>query len=102
MRRGSPWRARTARKANSANTAGNANTVDGQDASDFAAAGSEAWQPLTFSDGGHGPNACFWDNADDVNRNAAAYFRDSAGVVHLKGYVKAVDGIWITCSLLSD
>ena len=72
--------------ANNANTAGNANTVDGQNASDFAAVGSEAWQPMTLNDGG---GSCFWTPVDPTQ---PAYFRDGFGVVHLRGLVDANDG----------
>jgi hypothetical protein len=64
------------------------------------ALGSEAWQPLQLNDGaddvGSPGDFCFW-TAVGSDKTAPAYFRDSAGVVHLKGLVRANDGSLVNC-----
>jgi hypothetical protein len=90
----------SATQADSAASAGDANTLDTLDSSAFARTGSEAWQGATLNDGSFGINPpgsyCHWLNFGS-GHTTAAYFRDSAGVVHLKGLVKAADGSTGAC-----
>jgi hypothetical protein len=92
--------AEQANTANSAQSAGDANTLDSKDSTDFARAGSENWQAAQLRDGSlphHFPGQfaprdwCYWSNYEN-GHTQAAYFRDPAGVVHLKGLVKANNG----------
>ena len=88
--------------AKTANSAGNANALDGMDSEDFAGAGSEPWQAATLNDGSFdgvvAPHfGCFWENYGDGHSNAA-FLRDPAGFVHLKGVVDANDGDTHACS----
>ena len=60
----------------------------------------EPWQPLplnTFFQ----PSLCFW-TAYGAGQTAPAYFRDSSGVVHLKGFVRANDGNQAACGAGAD
>jgi hypothetical protein len=59
---------------------------------ELVAPGSEGWQAADLH---NSPNACNWSNSDPGTD--AAYFRDAAGVVHLKGLVKASDGTDLAC-----
>ena len=74
-------------------TADNANELDGKDSTEFAAAGSEGWQALTLKSN---PANCHWQNFDP-SFNPPAFFRDRAGVVHLRGMITAVDGTTSNC-----
>lgn len=71
----------------------NADKLDRQDSSAFARNGSERWHevaaggPPGFNDQGD----CQWSNFDPIGHNTAAFLRDSAGFVHLRGMVKAKD-----------
>ena len=76
-------RAAQAGSADSATNAGNADQLDHKDSTEFALAGSEGWHPAALYDGS-GHLVCYWTNFGD-GQSDAAYFRDSAGVVHLKG-----------------
>ena len=97
---GSVPSAEEANTANSAQSAGDSQTLDGKDSSDFAQAGSEDWHAAPFRDGSlsedfpgqFAPQSwCYWSNFG-AGHTQAAYFRDPAGVVHLKGLVKANNG----------
>jgi hypothetical protein len=81
--------------AASADNAGNANTLDNKDSTAFGLAGAEPWQFVTLNDG-FLRSACYWTNYGG-GYNDAEYFRDRAGVVHLKGVVKAADGTTYNC-----
>ena len=48
---------------------------------ELVAPGSQAWQEVPFFSGGF---YCFWSNYGN-GFNPAAYYRDPAGVVHLRG-----------------
>ena len=70
------------------------------DSADFAAMGSEGWQAAQLRNGSlsetfpgqFSPQQyCYWTNFGGEH-SQAAYFRDPAGVVHLKGLVKANNG----------
>jgi len=87
-------------------SAGDAGTLDNKDSTDFAPAGSEDWQPAALRNGSlsqdfpgqYGPQQwCYWTNYGN-GHTQAAYFRDAAGVVHLKGLVKANNGSLATCA----
>jgi hypothetical protein len=85
----------SAASADNATSAANANTLDSKDSTAFALAGAEPWQFASLNNGLlHG--VCYWTNYGGGYNNAA-YFRDRAGVVHLKGLVKATDGVDYTC-----
>jgi hypothetical protein len=71
--------------------------LDGSTASDFALAGSEGWQPLVLRSD---PSACHWQNFGN-GFNPPAFFRDRAGVVHLRGMITAVDGTGNNCGGLA-
>lgn len=73
--------------ANAAN-AGNANTLDGTDSTVFAHKGSDGWTAVDLADD---PAWCNYIIRTDGS-NDAAFFRDPAGVVHLRGFLMAVDG----------
>jgi hypothetical protein len=103
-----------AEEANTANTAlsaGDANTLDSKDSTDFAPVGSDDWQAAPLRDGSlsehfpgqYSPGAwCNWTNFGG-GHTQAAYFRDPAGVVHLKGLVKANNGFFGgTCAGLEE
>jgi len=78
-------------------SAADADTLDGQAAGDFALAGSEEWQGLVLKSD---PGACHWQNFGN-GFNPPAFFRDRAGVVHLRGMITAVDGTGSICGFLS-
>ena len=101
--------------ATSATNAENANKLDGQDSTEFAQVGSEAWQAPALNAGdcpscGGGPVAphtlCYWTNySDTTNWETVGYFRDRSGVVHLKGLAVAHDGSFPpppNCGVASD
>ena len=85
---------------------GDADKLDGKDASEFASAGSEQWFALNLN--GDTPAECFWEafpSADGFN--PPSFFRDRAGVVHLRGMIRARDGFFEPCdnnngALISD
>ena len=85
--------ASSAQTASSASNADNADTLDGRDSGDFVVPGSEAWKPLALQSN---PTSCHYDNYGG-GFNPAGYFRDRAGVVHLRGMVRAVDGAFVPC-----
>ena len=64
------------------------------------ALGPEAWQPLPLNDGSLDVDPpgtyCNW-TAIGAPQTAPAYFRDRAGMVHLKGLVRANDGSGLPC-----
>jgi hypothetical protein len=72
--------------------AANADKLDDKDSGDFALAGSENWSALGLAN---------QSDCDFVNfgggHNPAGYFRDRAGVVHLRGMVRARDGALGSC-----
>jgi hypothetical protein len=90
-----------ANTADSATNAGNADKLDNQDSTAFALRGAEPWQAATLNDGAGG-QACRWLNYGG-SQNPAGYFRDRAGVIHLRGLVKAVDdGLTFSCGDITD
>jgi hypothetical protein len=91
-------RAAQAGSADSATNAGNADQLDNKDSTAFALAGSEGWQPAALYDGS-GHLVCYWTNFGG-GQSDAAYFRDPAGVVHLRGLVKAHDGSEVPCDVI--
>ncbi len=72
-----------------------AEELDGKDSTAFQELGSEAWTPLPLNDAAE-PVGCNWISFGG-GFPTPAYFRDRDGVVHLRGVVKAVDGIPNTC-----
>jgi hypothetical protein len=74
----------------------NANKLDGLDSSAFARIGTGPWHAATVNDGAGG-TACSWTNAF-AGYSEAGYLRDRAGVIHLRGIVKATDGTGSACS----
>lgn len=74
-------------------SATDADTLDGFDSTGYAPVGSQQWTPLTFSTD---VTFCHWDNYGN-GFNPAEYFRDPAGVVHLRGLVKATNGTVFSC-----
>lgn len=81
-------------KVAKAANAANADTLDDIDSSAFALSGSEGWTPIGLRH--PGGNSCGYTPIDN-GFNTAAYFRDRAGVVHLRGVIKAVDGFVAPC-----
>ncbi len=75
--------------ADTATNAGNADTLDNKDSTAFALAGAEPWHDAPLLDQGSGA-WCHWVNFG-ADQNQAGYFRDSAGVVHLRGLVAIFD-----------
>lgn len=57
----------------------------------------EDWQPLGLKTGDGGAT-CKWESSADPS---ASYFRDLSGVVHLRGWVAAIDGT-ATCGSGAD
>ena len=72
-----------------------AEALDGNDSTDFQEVGSEAWTPLPLNDAAE-PVGCNWISFGG-GFPTPSYFRDRDGVVHLRGVVKAVDGIPNAC-----
>jgi len=73
-----------------------ADSLDGHDSADFAGAGSDGWTELRLNDGSRqgldlAETTCYWRKYGGPY-TTPAYFRDSAGIVHLKGIVVAHDG----------
>ena len=75
----------------------NADTLDGTDSSEFATKTSEGWHEIgapgepTFGDGwsnGTPSYLCSGQSAGCVEYNTAGFYKDSLGVVHLKGSIK--------------
>jgi hypothetical protein len=85
-----------ATSADSATNAGNADMLDNKDSTSFALRGSEPWQDAALNDLAGGGNACHWLSYGG-SQNPAGYFRDSFGVVHLRGLVRAAEGIAFGC-----
>lgn len=81
-------------KAASAASADDANTLDGVDSAGFARTTSEAWRQV----GAAGQPAFgtglqptpMWRNFDSAH-NSAGFYKDSAGIVHLKGVVSFIN-----------
>jgi hypothetical protein len=71
-------------------------TLDGEESSAFAAAGSEAWHEINtpgapvFGAVNFQFSFCKWSNYGN-GHETAAFFRDAAGVVHLKGVVAGAE-----------
>lgn len=89
--------------ATNADTATNATKLGGSPASAYTLNGSEGWHDATFNDGsffGNEPSelACWWQNLGGA-QNPAGYFRDPAGIVHLRGVVVAHDGTGAACGV---
>jgi hypothetical protein len=84
-----------ANTADTATNAGNADTLDNIDSTAFALAGAEPWNDAALNNG-FSQVACFWMNYGG-SQNGAGYFRDRAGIVHLKGLVTAHDGVTFAC-----
>jgi hypothetical protein len=82
--------ATNAAHAASADSAANADTLDSKDSSAFARAGSEGWYTAKLKDAGPGGFECSWQPYGG-GFSSPGFFRDSAGIVHLRGLVKAVD-----------
>jgi hypothetical protein len=82
--------------AASADSATDADTLDGKDSGDFASSGSEGWHAANLLSS----TACAWHNYGN-GQNDAGYFRDPAGVVHLRGLVYVTDEVFGPCSLSS-
>jgi hypothetical protein len=83
-----------ANSADTATNAGNADMLDNKDSTAFALAGAEPWNTPVLNN--PGSVSCHWTNYGG-EQNPAGYFRDSAGVVHLRGLVVAADGSAIDC-----
>jgi hypothetical protein len=79
-----------------------ADKLDGKDSTEFASSTIEAWHEVgssgepQFTGSASCPQpdgttrTCTWGNADTTTtHNSAAFFKDSSGIVHLKGYVTA-------------
>lgn len=83
--------------------AADANTLDGKDSSEFVGKGSENWNVPTLNDGSgwNGMSVSPWVNCRWANfgggMSPVGFFRDPAGVVHLRGVVRAVDGSAYSC-----
>lgn len=78
-----------AANAQNATAAQNADKLDGKDSSEFATKSSEAWRQITTT--GTNPYNRFyagWTNFDGEH-STAAYYKDSQGIVHLKGVVRS-------------
>ncbi len=80
--------------------AADADTLDGEDSDAYAPAQAEAWLEIEaagrFNDGNSlaGEHTwCWWSNYGDGAHNTAAIYKDPFGRVHLKGLVKANDGV---------
>jgi hypothetical protein len=73
--------------------AANADKLDDRDSGDFALAGSENWSALGLNSN---QSSCNYLNFGG-GHNPAGYFRDRAGVVHLRGMVRARDGALSVC-----
>lgn len=73
---------------------GDADKLDGTDSSGFALAGSEGWTTvgLPSSVGAYCGYVSYGNGFNPVG-----YFRDRAGVVHLRGVIRAVDGNYSSC-----
>jgi hypothetical protein len=69
--------------------------LDNKDSTAFALAGAEPWHDATLNSGNTGQQ-CSWTNYGG-EQNPAGYFRDSAGVVHLRGLVVAAGGSVLDC-----
>jgi hypothetical protein len=76
-------------------SADNADLLDGEDSSEFQAAGSEGWTTLQLNDNA-APVGCHWTSFGGGFADPS-YFRDRDGVVHLRGLAKAVDGTTFGC-----
>jgi hypothetical protein len=81
-------------KAASAATADNADTLDGKDSGQFASTTSEAWRVVGTSgqpEFGKGLRTTpMWQNFD-TSHNSAAFYKDSTGVVHIRGVVSWIN-----------
>ncbi len=81
-------------KAASAASADDANTLDGKDSSEFAKAGSEPWREVgTTGQPAFGKglqSTPMWENFDTAH-NKAGFYKDSIGIVHIKGVVKWIN-----------
>lgn len=68
--------------------AADADKIDGKDSSQFATATSEGWHQISTS--GTTPFDRFYDGWSnfDSQHSTAAYYKDSQGIVHLKGVVR--------------
>jgi hypothetical protein len=68
---------------------------------------AEPWHEIgapgepTFNDGLPNHDFCYWTNFDGAH-NSAAFLRDRAGFVHLKGLVDANDGDMFQCGVAGD
>jgi hypothetical protein len=95
--------AQTATHATSADTATDSAKLGGTNASAFARNGAEDWNDPALNDGSVGGQpantSCYWTNYEN-GQNPAGYFRDRAGVVHLRGFVFAKNGTTNNCSTL--
>jgi hypothetical protein len=88
----------------------NADMVDGQDASQLATNTSEEWHEIgapgepTFGDGWTNATPtyiCGGQSAGCVEYNTAGFYKDSLGVVHLKGAIKLDVGSCNGCSSIA-
>lgn len=81
-------------KAQSAASADNADKLDGRDSTQFASATSEAWRVVGTNgqpEFGKGLRPTpMWENFD-ASHNGAAFYKDSTGVVHVRGVVKWIN-----------
>jgi hypothetical protein len=98
--------ATNAQHATSADTATDSTKLGGTNASAFALNGAEDWNAPVLNDGSVGGSqqpgtSCHWTNYGG-EQNPAGYFRDRAGVVHLRGFVLAKNGTSNNCSALPD
>jgi hypothetical protein len=84
--------------ANFATTAGDANQLDGKDSTQFQLVGSEGWTNLVLQNASAGAS-CHWQNFPGAFATPG-YFRDSDGIVHLRGVVQAVDGAPNACGAI--
>jgi hypothetical protein len=81
----------------SAQQANDAQTLDGSDSTDFTQPGSEAWT----NGSGWFSTGCSWLNYGN-GFSPRGYFRDAAGVVHLRGLVRAVDEQFGPCNFAAS
>jgi hypothetical protein len=74
--------------------AADADTLDGKDSAQFATSTSEAWRVVGTSgqpEFGKGLRPTpMWENFD-TSHNSAAFYKDSTGVVHIRGVVKWIN-----------
>jgi hypothetical protein len=103
--KGDPGPAATnAAHAVTADSAANADSLDNKDSSTFAPVGSEGWHLASLNDGLEGTNGtvagCHYSPYGG-GFSSPSYFRDPAGMVHIRGLTQAQDGIF-PCASVPD